>query len=198
MALVVMDHGAAAPRLERQSRLCAIERLDLAFLIDRQHDSLRRRVHVKADDVGQLSGEIRVAGAFKRANTMRLEFMGLPDALDRSQRKPRSLGHGDLSDALSRQAAWRRSSPRPARLSRRRWAVCRHARLVSEQPAHAFFGKPRLPAPHHRAAYPNQSRHTLHSKTFSRRENHPRSLHMLLLLVAIGNDRLQPCLVRSG
>ena len=34
VALVVMRHGAAASRLQRQPRLGAVERLDLAFLID--------------------------------------------------------------------------------------------------------------------------------------------------------------------
>ena len=34
VALVVMRHGAAASRLQRQPRLGAVERLDLAFLVD--------------------------------------------------------------------------------------------------------------------------------------------------------------------
>jgi hypothetical protein len=40
MALVIVCHGLAAPGLDRQSRLGAVERLDLAFLVDGQHDSL--------------------------------------------------------------------------------------------------------------------------------------------------------------
>jgi hypothetical protein len=42
--LVVMRHGLAAPGLDRQSRLGAVECLDLAFFVDRQHHRMRRRV----------------------------------------------------------------------------------------------------------------------------------------------------------
>ena len=37
MTLVIVRHSACAAFLHRQSRLCAIEGLDLAFLIDAQH-----------------------------------------------------------------------------------------------------------------------------------------------------------------
>ena len=36
--LVVVGHGAGAPLLHRQAGLGAVERLDLALLVDRQHD----------------------------------------------------------------------------------------------------------------------------------------------------------------
>ena len=37
VALVVMGHGCAAPLLERQARLGAVERLDLGLLVDTKH-----------------------------------------------------------------------------------------------------------------------------------------------------------------
>ncbi len=40
--------------------LGAIECLDLALLVDRQHDRVLRRVQVKADHVDQLFGEPRI------------------------------------------------------------------------------------------------------------------------------------------
>ena len=39
VALVVVGHGAAAALLQRQAGLGAVERLDLALLVDRQHDA---------------------------------------------------------------------------------------------------------------------------------------------------------------
>ena len=51
VALVVVGHGAAAALLHRQPRLGAVERLDLALLVDRQHDGMRRRIDVEADDL---------------------------------------------------------------------------------------------------------------------------------------------------
>jgi hypothetical protein len=41
---VVVCHSAAATLLHRQAGLRAIERLDLALLVDRENDSMRRRI----------------------------------------------------------------------------------------------------------------------------------------------------------
>ena len=60
--LVVVGHGAGAALLHRQAGLGAVERLDLALLVDREHDGVRRRIDVEPDDVAQLVGEVRVVG----------------------------------------------------------------------------------------------------------------------------------------
>ena len=49
--LVIMGHRAAAPLLERQPRLRAIQRLNLALLVDAEHDRLVGRVEVEAHEV---------------------------------------------------------------------------------------------------------------------------------------------------
>ena len=59
VALVVMGHRAGAALLHRQAGLGAVERLDLALLVDRQHDGMGRRIDVQADDVPQLGDELR-------------------------------------------------------------------------------------------------------------------------------------------
>ena len=46
VALVIVRHGVAAPRLDRQPRLGAVERLDLAFFVERQHDRVSRRIDI--------------------------------------------------------------------------------------------------------------------------------------------------------
>ena len=56
IALVVMGHRSAFARLERQARLSAVERLDLAFLVDGDDDGVSGRIHVKANDVLDLLG----------------------------------------------------------------------------------------------------------------------------------------------
>ena len=61
VALVVMRHRPAAALLHRQSRLGAVERLDLAFFIDRQHQGFVGRIEVKADDILDLGDEVRIA-----------------------------------------------------------------------------------------------------------------------------------------
>ena len=75
MVFVVMGHGATLSGLERQAGLGAVERLDLRYFVDGQHDRVGRRVHVEADDVAQLGGELGVVGALEGADTCRPCFL---------------------------------------------------------------------------------------------------------------------------
>ena len=54
VALVIMGHRPAAAGLQRQAQLGAVERLDLRFLIEAEHDGMRRRVDIEPNDVAQL------------------------------------------------------------------------------------------------------------------------------------------------
>jgi hypothetical protein len=82
VADIVVRHGAAAPALERQARLGPVERLDLALFINRQHQGVRRRIDVEADDVSPLLGEVRVGGQLELPHPVRLQAMAAPDARD--------------------------------------------------------------------------------------------------------------------
>src|SRR5450756_1468921 len=73
VALVVMGQRTGAARLHGQARLSAIERLDLALLINAEHQRLLGRVQVEADHVGELFGEERVARELERPDTVRLK-----------------------------------------------------------------------------------------------------------------------------
>jgi hypothetical protein len=57
---VVVGHGASATFLHRQAGLCAIEGLDLAFLIDAQDQRLIRRLEVEPDHVLHLGSVVLV------------------------------------------------------------------------------------------------------------------------------------------
>src|SRR5271169_743946 len=65
VSLIIMGHRSAPPRLQRQARLGAVERLDLAFFVDAEHHRVRRRVDIQPDDVTQLGNELRVARQFE-------------------------------------------------------------------------------------------------------------------------------------
>ena len=80
--------------LHRQTGLGAVERLDLALLVDGQHDRMGGRVDIKADDVAQLRHELRIARELEAAQAMRREPVRLPDALHRRDADPGGLGHG--------------------------------------------------------------------------------------------------------
>jgi hypothetical protein len=61
VAFIVMRHGLAAPGLDRQTWLGAVERLDLAFFIEREHHGMGRGIDIKANDVGELGGKAGIA-----------------------------------------------------------------------------------------------------------------------------------------
>ena len=61
VAFVIMGHRAATAALHRQSRLGAVECLDLALLIDRQHQGMVRRIDIETDDILDLGGKFVLA-----------------------------------------------------------------------------------------------------------------------------------------
>jgi hypothetical protein len=65
VALVIVGHGAGPSLLHGQPRLRAVERLDLALLVDGQHDGMGGGIDIEADDVFQLLGELRVFESLK-------------------------------------------------------------------------------------------------------------------------------------
>ncbi len=91
--LVVMGHGAAAALFERQPRLRAIERLNLALLVDAQDDRFVRRVEIEAHDIGELLDEPFVPRQFERPGPMRLQPMRIPNALHRCVTHALGLRH---------------------------------------------------------------------------------------------------------
>src|SRR6516162_3154129 len=93
VADVIVRHGAEPPLLHRQAGLAAIEGLNLALLIDRQHDGVSWRIDVEADDLAELVGEGLVDGELELANPARLQAVGTPDALHRADADPCGLGH---------------------------------------------------------------------------------------------------------
>ena len=80
-----MGHGAEPAPLQRQPRLRAVERLDLALLVDREDDGVGRRIDIEADDIPELVGELRVVRQLEGPDAVRRELVGIEDALDRAQ-----------------------------------------------------------------------------------------------------------------
>src|SRR5271155_2627331 len=73
--LVIMGHRSGAALLHRQPGLGAVERLDLAFFVDRQDHGVRRRIDVETDDVAQPVDEFGVLGELELANAVGLQPM---------------------------------------------------------------------------------------------------------------------------
>jgi hypothetical protein len=132
MALVVMGPGAGAPLLHRQARLGAVERLDLALLIDRQHDGMGRRIDVEPDHIAQLVDEFGVGAELELLNAMGLKPMGTPDAMHRADADAGLLSHHGSGPVRglgkadrSRSAPPHARPPRGSRAVRARAASCR-------------------------------------------------------------------------
>jgi hypothetical protein len=91
--LIVVRHGSGATLFQRSSGLCAIKRLNLALLVDRQHDGVCGRIDIEPDDVAQFVDETRIVGQLEPAHPVRLQTMGAPDALNRTHAEPSRLRH---------------------------------------------------------------------------------------------------------
>jgi hypothetical protein len=97
--LVVAGHRGSAAALQWQPGLRAIERLNLAFLIDAQNERAIGRVHVEPDDVGHFFLEQRIARHLEALDQVRLDLG--PERL--SARRSRLIPQKPL-DALLREA----------------------------------------------------------------------------------------------
>jgi len=73
MTLVVVGHRPGAALLHRQAGLSAVERLDLALLIDREDYGMGGRIDIQADDVAQLAHKLRVGGELELFHPVRLK-----------------------------------------------------------------------------------------------------------------------------
>jgi len=153
VALVVVGQGPAFSGLERQARLRAVERLDLAFLVDGDDDGMGGRVHVEADDVLDFLGEPGIVGALEGSQAMRLEPVFFPEALHGAQRNPDGFRHG-AAGPVGGGAGWLGAGQLQNSgddLLRERRAA-RLAGFVAQETVDALFRVALLPAPHRRPA----------------------------------------------
>jgi hypothetical protein len=88
----------------RQQRLCAIERLDLRFLVDAEDRRMFRRIQIQPHDVPHFLHEQRILGQCEGFAPMRLQAERPPDPIDRHPTQARGLGHAP--HAPVRGAAW--------------------------------------------------------------------------------------------
>ena len=99
--LIIMGHRTAAAALHRQPRLGAVERLDLALLIDRQHQCMLGRIDIEADDILDLGGKFRVARQLKGTHSMGLQTVGRPDPLHAAKTNAGGFGQDRKSTRLN-------------------------------------------------------------------------------------------------
>ena len=164
--LVVVRAPLDLARAHRQQRLGAVERLDLAFLVDAQDQRPIRRGHVQPDHVAHLRDEVGVGRELEGLDPVRLQAERPPDPLHRGGGQATRLGHAARAPmrAVGRQAlespADHRLDPLVADLA---WRA--RARLVA-QPVQPMLGK---------SVAPLADRVGVHSEP---RADQPRAAHL--------------------
>ena len=121
-------------RLHRQAGLGTIEGLDLAFLIDREHQAVRRRVDIKSDHVAHLDGKLRITAELEDPQPVWGEAMGAPDFLHCAIASPIASAIARLVQCVVRRRRAERAGDQAAdhRVGDRRFAGL--PRLVAQQP----------------------------------------------------------------
>ena len=194
-----MGHGSGAALLERQAGLHSVERLDLAFFVDAEHDGVRRRINIEPDDVAQFVDELRVLGQLELPDPMRLEPMGAPDAL-----------HGTDADASC--LSHRRARPM-RRFARRRLHGQRDdafgdgrielrdaggPRLVTQKSVHPFGREAFLPAPDASLGLACLAHDRVRAHPLAAEQHDLRPPNVLLPSVAVFDHSAEPIHVDRG
>jgi len=94
VARVVVALAGGNARPERQDRLDAVERLDLALLVHTQDKRLVRGIEIQSHHIGHLFDESLVAAEFERLDQVRLEIVHAPDAPHAGLRNALGRSHG--------------------------------------------------------------------------------------------------------
>src|SRR5713226_1629315 len=93
VALIIVSHRPATALLHGQTRLGSIESLDLALLVNAQHQGFVWRIQVQTHDIGQLLHKVFVPAKLKSFDSMWLQVVPLPYALHSHMAQMLCLGH---------------------------------------------------------------------------------------------------------
>ena len=197
VAHVVVGHGSGAALLDRQPRLRPVERLDLTFLVEAEHDGVRGWIDIEPDDVAQFGDELRVVGKLELADTVRLQPMRAPDALNRRNADAYSLRHQRTCPV--RRLAGRRLHRQFDDALGDRGREFRHARgprLVAQQPIHALGGEAFLPAPDAGFRLAGLAHDGVCADPLGAQQHDLRPPNVLLRRVPVLNESVQP--IKAG
>ena len=186
VALVVVSHGAKTPSLHGQARLGAVERLNLAFLVDGQDDGVGGRIDVKPDDIAQFADEIGVVRELELPIAVRLQAMGTPDAPDRAFTDADRRGHHRCCP-VGRLAGRVRQRQRCHALDHfgAEGRDARQACFVTQKTVDAFLHEPLLPAPDASLRFARPAHDLLRSRAVRAQQDDRRPPHMFLGSVAV-------------
>src|SRR5262245_11809251 len=192
VTLVVVGDGAGTSLLHRQPRLGAVQRLDLAFLIDRENDGVVGRIDVEADDLFELGRELGIIRQLEPADQMRPQAVSTPDPLHRTDADASGLRHR-RARPMAGGRRWPGQGQRHKAFGHL-WAQRRNTRgprLVAPKPCHAFLAEPFLPAPDHRLGLASGPNDFGSAMTIGRQKHNLCSPNVLLRAVAVSDNRFK-------
>jgi hypothetical protein len=89
--MVVVGLPSREPRPQRQERRRPVEGLNLALLVDREHQGVIGWIEIEADDIAQFLHKARVAGELEALHSMGLQAVLSPNAVDGGVPEPLGL-----------------------------------------------------------------------------------------------------------
>src|SRR5512139_4335276 len=82
VALVIMGHGSTAAFFQRQSRLRAIQRLNLTLLVHAEYQGFVRRIQIQTHHIRQFLQKLGITRQLESLCSVWLKTMALPDPAD--------------------------------------------------------------------------------------------------------------------
>ena len=192
VALVVVGHCPGATPLHRQTGLGAVERLDLALLIDREDNRMGWWIDIEADDIAQFVDKLWIGGELEVFHPVRLKAMRAPDALDGACADIDDLRHhggGPMGRLCWRLGLGERhdafSDVRPQRLD------ARGACLIVQETVITGLHEAFLPAPDTGLRFAGQAHDLIGTNTVRAQQDDLSPPDMLVWGVAIPRQHLQ-------
>jgi hypothetical protein len=192
MAFVIVGQGSGAALLQGQARLGPVERLDLALLVDGEHEGVRRRIDIEADHVLELGGKLGIGGELELADPVRLQPVRTPDALHRADADRARLRHPG-GGPVCRLAGRRAKGERHHALGHlgAESGNARGPRLIAQQTREAFLHEAFLPAPDAGLRLAGSAHDLVRAQPVGRQQNDRGPPDMLLSRVAILDQAAQ-------
>jgi len=189
--LVIVRHGLAASGLDRQTGLGAIERLDLAFVIDRQHHGVGRRIDIEPTTSVSLAAKLGSRERLKVRSRCGCSLCACQMRCTEPSEMPMVL-------AIARPVQWvawcggsgQVSATTPAAVSAAIGALP-GLRVLSRNTGDPALGKALLPSPHCRPAEADALRHPLRRVPIRRGEHNLRALDVFARPIAVRRYRCQ-------
>ncbi len=194
-----MGQRVEPTRVNRQALLRAVQRLNLALLVDRQDHRIVGRIEIEPHNIDDFLGELGIVRQLEGARQMRLEAMRLPDPLHRRRRDAGRLGHGSHTPlrGARRFGVERHGHDILHRLGRQRLPA-RRPRGILQQAFNTLVAIAPAPPPNGQHALADRRGNRYRAHAFARHKHDPRPPYDFLRRVAVANQIFKSLPVNGG